>query len=110
MSKKGCSCEEPDLVPVNDRNLSLGYVSGNKYSRFCRTCGRRYFCTKSFWEKAAEKFIIPFESKEPVAAGEYDDENYFECPQCGKPHFGYPVDCDDCGVAFGWDVDERGDD
>lgn len=101
MGKRGCTCDDPDLVPVKDCNLLPPYTSGNPYSRYCRTCGRRYFCAKSFWEKAKERFIIPSGEGDPVHTDEYDDENYFECPSCGKPHFGYPDVCG-CGVEYDW--------
>ena len=77
MSDSGCTCEEPDLVPVKDRNMERSYVSGNPYSRYCRTCGRRYFCAKSYWEHAGEKFVIPVDDDEPVRLDEYDGDNHF---------------------------------
>lgn len=103
----GCTCSDPDLVPVKDQKMSLPYVSGNPYSRYCRTCGRRYFCAKSFWERAKERFIIPQGEDDPVPADEYDgDEEYFECPDdgCHKPHFGQPDGCS-CGAEYVWDDD-----
>lgn len=102
---KGCSCSDPDLVVVKDRSMSLPYVSGNAYSRYCRTCGRRYFCKKSFWKRAAEKFIIPRDSSDPVSAEDFAGndtyDNFFTCPGCDEPHFGYPSDCD-CGAEYEW--------
>lgn len=107
MGEAGCTCDDPDLVPVKDMNLNLPFISGNPYSRFCRCCGRRYFCAKSFWERAAEKFIIPENEKSPVPAEEYGDgeeRNFFECPGCGHPHFGFPESCEgDCDAVYDWD-------
>lgn len=104
----GCDCDDPELVAVKDREKEESYVSGNPYSRFCLNCRRRYFCKQSFWERAKEKFVIPFgdSETEPVPAEEYaereDTDNFFECPKCGHPHFGKPDDCD-CGAEYQWD-------
>lgn len=108
MGERGCSCDDPDLVPVKDLNMDLPYVSGNPYSRYCRGCGRRYFCAKGFWERAKQKFVIPTNGDEPVEVDEYDDDNYFECPECGQPLFGFPDSCEDCGTEYDWG-DSKGD-
>lgn len=102
MGESACTCDDPDLVVVNDRNMAAIYVPGNPYSRFCLYCGRRYFCSNSFWEQADEKYIIPKGDDEPIPAEEYDDENFFECPECDHPHFGFPDECEACGVGFDW--------
>lgn len=102
MSEDGCTCDDPDLVVVKDRNMGLPYVSGNPYSRYCRTCGRRYFCGKSFWKRAIDKFVIPLDDDEPVSVDDYEDENFFECPKCDEPHFGQPESCD-CGAEYQWE-------
>lgn len=102
MGKKGCTCADPELVPVMDLKMRLPYVSGNAYSRFCLCCGRRYFCKKSFWEKANQKFVIPRGEDEPIPVEEYEEENFFECPECGKPQFGTPSECKECAVPYDW--------
>lgn len=101
MGERGCTCDSPDLVAVKDRNMARPYVSGNPYSRFCKGCGRRYFCAASFWERAKEKFVIPLGGDSPVSVSDFDDENYFECPQCDAPHFGHPAACE-CGAEYEW--------
>lgn len=98
---ESCSCEDPELVVVKDRNMALPYVSGNPYSRYCLGCGRRYFCSESYWLKADEKYVIPNRRDEPVHVDDYEDENYFECPKCEEPHFGHPDGCD-CGAEYEW--------
>lgn len=101
----GCTCDDPSLVTIKDMNLTLPYVSGNAYSRYCQTCGRRYFCKKSFWKRAAEKFVIPKNEDEPIHVDDFDERdgcNFFECPQCDEPHFGQPDDCE-CGADYQWE-------
>jgi hypothetical protein len=101
----GCSCDDPELVAVNDRNMAPVYVSGNPYSRYCTNCGRRYFCADSFWENSDDKHVIPDGEDEPVPFDEYEAENAFECPAdgCGTVHFGYPDQCDACGQTYKWE-------
>lgn len=101
MGEPACTCDDPDLVTVKDRNMAKPYVAGNPYSRYCRNCKRRYFCADSFWEKAKEKFVIGLGADEPVHVDDYDEENFFECPECDKPHFGMPSGCD-CGADYEW--------
>lgn len=103
MGERACTCDDPDLVTVKDRNMDQPYVAGNPYSRYCRNCGRRYFCANSFWEKAKEKFVIAINGDEPVHVDDYEEENYFECPKCDKPHFGEPDGCENCGADYNWD-------
>lgn len=102
MAESGCTCDDPDLVAAKDQNMSLPFVSGNPFSRFCRTCGRRYFCAKKFWEKATNRFIIPEGEDEPIPAEDYED--YFECPAdgCSHPHIGTPDECGSCGAEYDW--------
>jgi len=102
MSEDACSCEDPDLVLVKDRNMALPYVSGNPYSRYCRGCSRRYFCKGTLWERAKDKFVIPNNDDEPIPVEDYEDENYFECPKCEHPMFGYPDSCEECGEEYDW--------
>lgn len=90
-----CTCDDPNLIPVKDGNLDVPYKDGNPYARYCTNCERRYFCAKSFFQKAAEKFLIPEGSNEPV--------HYFECPKCGADQTGEPDCCTDCGVEYEWD-------
>ena len=101
-SDDACTCSDPDVVVTQDRNMSLPYVSGNAYCRYCRNCGRRYFCKKSFWQNIKEKFVIPMNGSEPEPVEDYDDENYFECPKCDHPHFGEPDSCENCGAEYEW--------
>jgi hypothetical protein len=103
MSEDACTCDDPELVAVMDRNMVPVYVSGNKYCRYCLGCGRRYFCKKTFWERAKEKWVIPQGDDDPVPVEEFDDENFFECPECDHPHFGYPDECENCSQPYGWD-------
>lgn len=110
MGESGCTCEDPDLVPCQDRNMKLPYVSGNKYCRYCRNCGRRYFCKKSFWQRAKEKFVIPFgdEDADPIPVEDYveeadeRDDNCFFCPECDTVLFGQPEECRECGAEYEW--------
>jgi hypothetical protein len=99
----GCSCDDPELVAAKDRSMEPIYISGNPYSRYCLGCGRRYFCKDTFWENADEKYVIPKDGDEPVHVDDYDEENFFECPECGQPHFGTPDDCDSCGAEYAWE-------
>lgn len=120
MAEAGCSCADPDLVPTKDENMTLPYVSGNPYSRFCRGCGRRYFCAKRFWTRAATQYVIPRGESEPVEydgddepdeadeadetddeSDETDEDNQFECPACDRSHTGYPDACE-CGAEYDW--------
>lgn len=107
MGEAACTCEEPELVPVKDRNMAPSYVSGNPYSRYCLGCGRRYFCKDYVWESSDEKYVIPKGEEEPVPIEEFDDENFFECPECGAPHFGFPDSCGDCGVGYTWEDEDE---
>lgn len=106
---QSCNCDEPDVVPVIDRNLAPTYISGNPYARLCRNCGQRHFCKGSFWEDSENKYVIPRaegdEDPDPIPVEEYEDENYFECPKCGKPRFGEPKKCEACGVEYEWEDD-----
>lgn len=102
---EACTCDDPNLVTVNDRNMAPVYVSGNKYSRYCTGCGRRYFCKDTFWKNADQKFVIPDGEDEPIPVDEYEDENFFECPECDEPHFGTPDECDACGAPYEWGDD-----
>lgn len=97
-----CSCDDPELVTTVDRNMAPVYVSGNPYSRYCVNCGRRYFCKGSYWEKSDDKHVIPKGDEEPIPVDEYEDENFFECPKCGHPHFGQPDECEACDAKFKW--------
>lgn len=103
-----CTCDDPDIVVVRDRNMAFPYVSGNPYSRYCKGCKQRHFCSKTHWENADQKHVIPEGESEPVHVDDYEDENYFECPKCGNPHFGFPDDCA-CGADYEW-PDEAGED
>jgi len=104
MGESPCTCDDPDIVTVKDRNMEPSYIAGNPYSRFCKNCGRRYFCKASFWSGDDEKHIIPGNEEEPVSIEEYNDEygNFFECPECGEPHFGEPDECG-CGAVYQWE-------
>lgn len=102
MTESDCSCDDPDLVVVRDRNMALPYVCGNPFSRYCTNCGRRYFCKESFWDNASEKWVIPNGDDEPIPIEDYDEENFFECPECDSPHFGFPDGCE-CGAKYQWD-------
>lgn len=102
MGEDPCTCDDAELVAVKDRNMAPVYVAGNPYSRYCLGCGRRYFCKSTYWKDALKKYIIPRNDDEPVPADEYDDENFFECPQCGEPQFGLPDDCEACDQEYDW--------
>jgi len=49
--------------------------------------------------------VIPEGESKPVPVEEYDEENYFECPNCDHPQFGEPSECGNCGVEYTWESD-----
>jgi hypothetical protein len=109
----GCDCGDADIVAVSDRNMAPVYVPGNPYSRFCLNCGRRYFCSDTFWKDASEPYVIPKGEDEPIPLSEYGksdefDENAFQCPAdgCDHPQFGKPAKCDACGTEYQWTTNE----
>lgn len=105
MGESACSCDDPELVVVYDKNMEKPYVSGNRYCRFCRNCGRRYFCKDTYWEQADEQWVIPMGEDEPIPGDQYEaeyDENFFNCPECGHPHFGEPDSCEQCEADYNW--------
>lgn len=100
---KACDCDDPNLVIVTDRNMAPVYSPGNPYSRLCTNCSRRYFCSKEHWTGADERYVIPKGEEEPVHEDDFDDENLFECPNCGHPNFGQPSECEACGEEYVWE-------
>lgn len=38
---------------------------------------------------------------------ENEDENTFDCPECGEHVVGYPDECPECGVPYRWNDEEE---
>jgi RNA polymerase subunit RPABC4/transcription elongation factor Spt4 len=115
----GCTCGDADFVPIVDMNLMPSHVGGNKYARFCMSCGRRRFCAARYFEKADDKHVIAYgddwpvplkllchNCERPVPEGADTcpscSTEVFDCPKCSEPVSGEPDECPHCGAGYVW--------